>query len=266
MHAPEFPPKLTWLNTEPLTMAELQGRAVLIDFWTYSCVNCIRTLPHLKKWHARYHELGLTIIGVHAPEFDFEKEEQNVREAIAGFELKYPIVLDNNHAIWDLYANNVWPRKFLIDTKGVIVYDHAGEGGYGDTERAIQKIIAEINPNEKLPEITDETGSGGICYPTTPETYLGSLRGGPGVARKKNEWYTEGAWDIKPEYIEHGDTEAGSLTMNFEASEVNLVMEAPAITPVELLYDGKSLDPSLYGRCKRGGRESHRFGKRIAYV
>ena len=247
MNAPEFPQNLIWLNTEPLTMQQLQGRPVLIDFWTYSCVNCIRTLPHLKEWYDKYNELGLVIIGVHAPEFDFEKEEGNVRDAVARLHIEYPVVLDSEHAVWNLYANNVWPRKFLVDAKGVIVYDHAGEGGYEETERAIQKIITDIHPDIQLPEIIGEEGLGGVCYPTTPETYLGQRRGRAGAPGEKNQWHTEGAWKSEGEYIEHADSKDATLVMNFEAVEVNLVMEAPEETSVAVLYDGKPLAQSLWG-------------------
>ena len=140
---PEFPPKLSWLNSGPLTMKSLKGKPVLIDFWTYSCVNCLRTLPHVKRWHDRYTKLGLTVIGVHSPEFEFEKDEKNVRGAMERFGVEYPVVLDNDFAIWKQFANRVWPHVFLIDAHGAIVFDHAGEGGTAEIEKEIQKTYRQ---------------------------------------------------------------------------------------------------------------------------
>ncbi len=138
VHAPEFPPNVAWLQGGPITMASLRGRAVLVDFWDYTCVNCLRTLPYVKEWHRRYADLGLTIIGVHAPEFSFAHHIDNVRRAVAEQGLMYPIVLDNDHAIWQAYANRYWPAKYLIDREGYLRAYHFGEGGYGETESAIQ--------------------------------------------------------------------------------------------------------------------------------
>lgn len=175
--APEFPKGLTWLNSEPLTLKRLRGRVVLVDFWTYSCVNCVRTMPKLREWYARYADKGLVMIGVHTPEFDFEKDEKNVERAVKQYKLKHPIILDPDYKVWNLYANRWWPRHFLINKDGLIVYDHVGEGGYAETEMAIQQALSQIGV-EDLPAIEPEMGAaGGICYRTTPETYLGYVRG-----------------------------------------------------------------------------------------
>lgn len=213
-------------------MKDLRGRAVLIDFWTYSCVNCIRTLPHLKNWHEKYSPLGLVVIGVHTPEFEFEKDVSNMEAALKRFGITYPVVMDSDYQIWSLYSNNAWPRKFLINKDGRIVYDHAGEGAYGETEEAVQEALLEINPKLKLPPVTKEEGTGGICYPATPETYLGSLRG-----RHGRVWNFVGEWKIYPEYIEHvrsTETFTDYLLLNFEASEVDLVAEAKLERPAKL--------------------------------
>ncbi len=175
---PEFPPRLTWLNSGSLSMKKLLGKVVLVDFWTYSCVNCIRTLPHLKRWHKLYADKGLTIIGVHTPEFAFEKDKEKVAAAIKHSKIDYPVVLDPDYKIWNLFANRWWPRKFLVDHDGSIVYDHIGEGGYGETEAEIQNALRAIGV-EDLPDIdADEGPGGGICQKTTPEIYLVFLRGG----------------------------------------------------------------------------------------
>lgn len=223
MKAPEFPQNLKWFNTAPLTIAEIQGKAVLIDFWTYSCVNCIRTLPHLKEWYEKYKDKGLVIVGVHTPEFEFEKDPKNVEKAIKNFDIKYPVVLDSDYLIWNLYSNHWWPRKFLVNKDGKIVYDHVGEGGYKETEEQIQRALREINPEIELPAVVETmAGEGGICYPTTPETYLGSSRGRPdGV------WEYRGDWKIYPEYIQHKtNTKEFSdyILLRYEANEINLVL------------------------------------------
>jgi thiol-disulfide isomerase/thioredoxin len=137
--APELVAGGQWFNSEPLTLASLRGKVVLIDFWTYSCINCQRTLPYLKAWYDKYKDQGLEIIGVHTPEFAFEHVQSNVEKAVADFGLKYPSVLDNDYGTWSAFGNQFWPRKYLIDLDGFIVYDHAGEGNYAETEAAIQK-------------------------------------------------------------------------------------------------------------------------------
>jgi len=221
-----------------LEMKELRGRPVLIDFWTYSCVNCIRALPHLKRWHGLYSPLGLVIVGVHTPEFDFEKNVENVARAIKELGVEYPVAMDSDYQIWSSYSNNVWPRKFLVDKDGQIVYDHSGEGNYRETEEAIQKVLLETNPKLKLPTINYATGPStqlgvnGACYPTTPETYLGSMRG-----RSGNVWRFAGDWKVHPEYVEHQrktENFEDYIVLNFEAAEVNLVMECAGERPAKV--------------------------------
>lgn len=236
MKAPEFSQDVRWLNSPPIKLRELKNKVVLIDFWTYSCVNCIRTLPYVAIWHERYKGKGLVIIGVHTPEFDFEKQFSNVERAVKEFGITYPVVMDSDYTIWSAYANNVWPRKFLINKEGHIVYDHTGEGGYKETEEAIQAALKEVNPAIEFPPPTEEEDAGGVCYPATPETYLGSSRG-----RQGSVWTVTGAWKIYPEYIEHiGGGSRDFLELHFEGNEVNCVMEAkngPAKVSLEL--DGK---------------------------
>lgn len=143
--APELVGINTFVNTDPFTLEELRGdKVVLIDFWTYTCVNCIRTLPFIKEWHEKYADAGLVIVGIHAPEFEFEKDEENVRMAIEKWGLEYPVVMDNDLITWDAFLNRSWPAKYLIDKEGIIRYTHFGEGQYADTEDEIRKVLAEL--------------------------------------------------------------------------------------------------------------------------
>ena len=139
--APEFQGIVNWINSEPLTMEQLRGKVVLVDFWTYTCVNCIRTLPYLKEWHAKYADNGLVIVGVHAPEFEFEKLTHNVVNSANSFGLDYAIAQDNDFVTWKNYSNRFWPAKYLIDGDGVVRYSHFGEGAYRETEEQIRLLL-----------------------------------------------------------------------------------------------------------------------------
>ena len=171
---------------------DLKGKVVLVDFWDYTCVNCIRTLPYLKEWYSKYKDDGLVILGVHSPEFEFAKRRENVVEALNKSGIDYPVVMDNDFKIWTLFGNQYWPAKYLFDEDGTLRYVHFGEGGYGNFEEAIQKLLKEANPNVKLPAImapvraTDVPGA--VCYRTTAETYLGYERGSIG----NKEGYSQG--------------------------------------------------------------------------
>lgn len=259
---------MTWLNSKSLTMKKLQGKVVLIDFWTYSCINCIRTTPKLNEWYKKYHQKGLEIIGVHTPEFEFEKKKENVAKAIKKMEIKYPVVLDSDYKIWNLYTNRWWPRKFLIDASGVIVYDHVGEGGYAETEAAIQKALMAIGAEGLEAIDPDNSIGGGICYRTTPETYLGFVRGKfgnsesfiPGAEhvftdegeRREDLVYLHGHWRVEGESIKHTKKLAHAtehLALKYSAFSVNLVMGStnhkPALIEVEL--DGRPLPEDMAG-------------------
>ena len=139
----EFAGIASWINSEPLTLRELKGNVVLVDVWTYTCINCIRTLPYVKEWHAKYADQGLVVVGIHSPEFEFEKERAGVVDAAKRFGLEYPIAQDNDFATWDAFDNAYWPTKYLIDRQGVIRYTHIGEGAYEQTERMIQRLLDE---------------------------------------------------------------------------------------------------------------------------
>ncbi len=272
--APEFPSNLEWFNTKPLTIKALRGKVVMIDFWTYSCVNCLRTLPHIKRWNERYSKKGLVIVGVHAPEFAFEGIKANVENAVDELELKYPIAMDTDYSIWNLYANHWWPRKLLVNHEGKIVYDHTGEGGYAETERAIQDALRAAGAKQ-LPKISSsETRNGDVCHPLTQETYLGYRRGNYAnrnvearhlVSYKKTKGRDdmpslEGDWKVEAEFAASG---GGALHMPYMAGEVNLVMDPDGHErcTVVLEKDGK---PILH--TEAGDDVSFESGQSVVYV
>ncbi len=140
--APEFQGLTNWMNSGKIdSMQDLRGKVVLIDFWTYSCINCIRTLPYVRKWHRKFADKGLVVLGIHAPEFDFEREPKNVIKAIKDYEIKYPVALDNGFRLWRAYKNRYWPALYLVDAKGMVRYMHFGEGRYAETEAAIVELL-----------------------------------------------------------------------------------------------------------------------------
>lgn len=263
MTAPEFPQNLTWINSEPLTMAGLRGRPVLIDFWTYSCVNCQRTQPYLNQWHEMYASAGLVIIGVHTPEFEFEKEPKNVRMAVKKEGIRYPVVMDSDYQIWNLYANQYWPRKFLINREGRIVYDHIGEGAYEETERNIRDVLG-LPPGELASDDETKRAEGRVCHPTTPETYLGYIRGRLANAparfhdietlfvdasneHDQDRVYAKGRWTVHGEHIESSQDPDAELNMEFRAAEVNLVIRSWAPAVLEIRLNGRPVPARVRG-------------------
>jgi thiol-disulfide isomerase/thioredoxin len=183
---PEFTQISGYINTpnnSPITLSSLKGKVVLVDFWTYSCINCIRTIPHLNDWNQKYADKGLVIVGVHSPEFEFEKNYDNVKAAVQRFGITYPVILDSDHGTWNAYGNQYWPRDYLIDSQGYIRDNHIGEGGYDQTEKAIQSLLAERASQMGMKEISFNTKpteikpgslqSVDLNQSTTPEIYLG---------------------------------------------------------------------------------------------
>ncbi|MGH9447394.1 MAG: redoxin domain-containing protein, partial [Terriglobia bacterium] len=179
IHAPEVGRR--WINSPGLTLGQLRGRVALIDFWDYTCVNCIRTLPYVSEWHRKYRSMGLTVIGVHTPEFHFARIFEYVERAARDFGLEYPIVLDNEREVWQAYSNRCWPAKYLVDQNGYVRFYHFGEGAYSETEAAIQKLLRETRADLNLPDLMDflrdSDKPGARCLPVTPELYLGFSRG-----------------------------------------------------------------------------------------
>jgi len=245
VNSPELTGGVKWFNSSPVEIHKITNKVVLVDFWTYSCVNCIRTLPHLTSWHKKYLKDGLVIVGVHTPEFEFEKDSRNIEKAIKKFGIEYPVVNDANYKIWNAFANNVWPRKFLIDKNKKIRYEHSGEGDYEETEKWIQKLLAEVSLGFKAGKAValdhQHSGEGGVCFPHSPETYLGYVRGyignKDGFAKNKffkysthgeygeGFFYLSGNWKSTSEYIETGEG-GGSIDLMVKGLEVNLVAES----------------------------------------
>lgn len=251
-----------FINTDGITIDELVGKKViLVDFWTYSCINCQRTTPYLNAWYDKYADDGLEIIGMHTPEFEFEKELSNVQQAVEKFKIKYPVVLDNDFSTWRAYQNRFWPRKYLIDIDGFIVYDHIGEGGYEETEKKIQELLKERADRLKLDQeidsdiadIEEETRN----TASTPEIYFGASRNellGNGQAHRRgkqtftlpeklrdNLLYLEGEWEIFEEYAESKSPNA-KILLPYEASNVFTVASADQSVDVTITRDGNSLN------------------------
>lgn len=267
-----------WFNSPPLTMRQLRGRVVLIDFWDYTCVNCIRTLPYIKEWHARYQDKGLTVIGVHTPEFLFARYESNVERGIEEFGLTYPIVVDSNFKLWEAFANRYWPTKYLIDHEGYLRYAHFGEGAYRETEEAIQELLREIEPAAALPPLLEplrESDSpGAVCFQPSPELYLGHRRGRIGNQGgfqedqpaeyshtseiQEGHFYARGRWTATGDHFESAGDDEARITIHYSAAGVNLVMASfnPEPREVEVRQDGQPLAASIATPdiCFRDGR------------
>jgi cytochrome c biogenesis protein CcdA/thiol-disulfide isomerase/thioredoxin len=250
--APDFRGITQWLNTpggKPLTLAELRGRVVLVDFWTYSCINCLRTLPHLEAWDAAYRKAGLTIVGVHSPEFAFERVPSNVRSATHRLRVRYPVALDNDFATWRAYSNDYWPAEYLIDKTGRIRHEHFGEGNYGETESVIRRLLGE-HVRARRTSVADDT-PGQI---TSPESYLGYARlerlANTGVRLDAESTYVfppkalaqdalayAGRWKVEPSRIVAGRD--ARLRLRFQANRIFLVLAgAGRVTPS---IDGRRL-------------------------
>lgn len=243
--APEIIPGGVWFNSSPLKLSDLHGKVVVIDFWTYSCINCQRTLPYLRAWYEKYKDKGLVIIGVHAPEFEFEKNEKNVGQAIKDFGLSYPIVQDNDFNTWRAYDNHYWPAKYVIDKDGYVRFKHFGEGSYDETEKVIQDLLKEAGSKNVSTEVSNPSYK---TYSQTPESYLGYSRieylSSPEDITKDalgsytvpeslddNQFAYEGSWNVMQEYA--NPQKGAKLYLNFEAKEVFLVMRTKG-TPAKV--------------------------------
>lgn len=239
-----------WINSSPLQMSDLRGKVVLIDFWTYSCINCLRTLPYLKEWYAKYHDQGFEIIGVHSPEFQFEHDLNNVKMAVAKLGILYPVALDNNFVTWRLYHNEYWPAHYLINQDGMVVYTHFGEGEYDVTENNIRYLLG-LRGN-----VSNAAHAEKYFSQQTPETYLGYSRmehfAGPEKITKdavalyaypsslrKNEWALKGSWIVKPQSIVNVNADA-AIKIHFYAKQIYVVMgNSGAPIDVKIFLNGK---------------------------
>ena len=250
-----------WLNGRSFTPNQLRGQVVLVDFWDYTCINCLRTLPYLKQWQQRYAEHGLVIIGIHTPEFRFAQFRHHLEAAIAEFEIPYPILLDNQQENWSQFAAKAWPTKFLIDPEGYVRFKRQGEGYYQETEQAIQTLLRLRQPDIDLPDLLPplraEDTPGAVCYRPTPELYAGfqgsGLFGGalgnpegylpnnsfiyrlPPVQQwQEGQFYLDGIWRAWPEALAFAGEQGGEIVLPYSAVSVNAVL-APTADPVETM-------------------------------
>ena len=281
--APKFAGISNWINSEPLTVLGLRGKVVLIDFWTYTCVNCIRTLPYLREWNDKYADKGLVIVGVHTPEFDFEKVTANVVKATQDHGLSYPVAQDNDFETWSAYRNRYWPAKYLIDKDGVISYTHFGEGAYDETEQRIRDLLKEtgadlssvrINPDSG-PEPHADAFTGNIENSLTRELYGGYERNrsffgayvgnqayydGPNMEllyqdpgdHDNNFFYLQGLWVNERERLRHGRETSNYedyIAMKFYSSSVNVVLDPEDADPFRVMVtlDGQPLTEDTKG-------------------
>ena len=252
--APELAGISSYINSQPFKLADLKGKVVLVDFWTYSCINCIRTIPYLNMWNEKYASQGLVIVGVSAPEFDFEKSTENVRAAVEKFGIKYPVVQDNDHDTWNAYQNRYWPHKYLVDDQGFIRYDHIGEGNYEETEKAIQSLLQERSADlgQNMTTMSSLSAASTTAKPNgaqsvdfgkinTPELYFGyqyartDLGNPESFDPGKVVTYTLSESGIKPniiylsgEWLNHPDSmelksHTGKIVLEYSAKSVNIV-------------------------------------------
>ena len=250
-----------WINSEPLTIAELRGKVVLVDFWTYTCVNCIRTLPYLKDWQSKYASRGLVILGAHSPEFEFEKDFDNVLQAVQDLGVTWPVAMDNDFETWRAYQNRFWPHKYLADAQGRLRYDHIGEGAYLETEEEIRKLLTEAGFDvSDIPLGLQEpltAGEASAFGPRTREIYAGyqwelggylgnpapGLTGGPvnfedPGDRQNGQFYLDGSWLVGSQFISLAEPVAEygpHIAIRYQARSVNVVLNPQGAAPTRVL-------------------------------
>jgi thiol-disulfide isomerase/thioredoxin len=251
--APGFTGISHWINSPPLSMEKLRGKVVLIDFWTYSCINCLRTLPHLKSWWAKYQDKGLVIVGVHSPEFDFEKKTANVEAAVKKYGIGWPVAQDNAMATWNAWNNRYWPAEYLIDQHGNVVMHHFGEGHYMETENAIRKLL------DLEPMTHEDVAAANLSRVGSPEMYLGSRRvrnmANPitplflshdykAPARLDlNKYALQGSWRMRGEYAQlTGDS--GEIRLHFKSGKLHMVASSDQPVTLSITVDGNK-QPSV---------------------
>lgn len=270
-----------WLNTAAaLDMERLRGKIVLVDFWDYTCINCLRTLPYLAQWYERYAPYGFVIIGVHTPEFKFAQTRSLVERAIARFGIRYPVLLDNGYQNWTRFTVKAWPSKYLIDANGYIRYQNQGEGYYQQTELAIQALLRQQNADLQLPDplppVREEDAPGSVCYRPTPELYAGYQSGGlfggglgnpsgyvpdrpvlypmpPKPEQREGHFYLEGAWRAWPEAVAFAGQGGGKISVPYRAATLNAVL-APSADPVELTLGLKPTEADPVIVVEQNGR------------
>lgn len=271
LHSPIWAPEFAggeWVNSPPLTMSGLRGKVILINFWDYTCVSCLRMLPYLVEWWHRYRDYGLIAVGIHTPEFDFGRQEAYVRRAMEDGGIDYPVLLDNEYGNWRRWVNRYWPSTYLVDAEGYLRYFHYGEGYYQATERILQHLLLRMNPTAELPSLvaplrpTDMPGA--ICYQTTPQIYFGYRRGQlgnrelphPGEAESYSDpgehhldvAYLEGHWRNEAQ-AEVLAGRQGSIILRYRAKEVFLVAAPPpyGVGRLEVTQDEAPLPSAARG-------------------
>jgi cytochrome c biogenesis protein CcdA/thiol-disulfide isomerase/thioredoxin len=259
---PNFDGAVQWLNSPPLTAESLKGKVVLVDFWTYSCINCLRAIPYVRAWAEKYKDQGLVVIGVHSPEFAFEKNVDNVKKAIGDLKIDYPVAVDNNYAIWRAFDNQYWPAHYFIDAQGRVRHHHFGEGSYDESERVIQQLLAEAGKTNVSKDVVDVKATGAEAASDeanvqSPETYVGYTRSQnfvgaegtvndaahtyAGATPRLNEWGLTGNWTVGGEQAGLNDKD-GSIYYRFHARDLHLVLGPGADgKPVryQVMIDGK---------------------------
>jgi thiol-disulfide isomerase/thioredoxin len=239
LHMPSLGGATAWLNSEPLISAELRGRVVLVNFWTWTCINWLRQEPYVRAWSQAYRDDGLVVIGVHTPEFSFEHDIDGVRRATKERAIDYPVALDNDYEIWNAFANRYWPALYFVDRHGLIRDDHFGEGRYEQSERVIQRLLGVERELVSVEGVGVEAAAD-WDHLYTLETYLGYGRSG-----RSNHWMLDGEWTIEPENVVL-DRAGGSITCRFHARDAHLVLTPGMRGPVpfHVLLDGEPPGPS----------------------
>ncbi len=257
--APEFAGISAWLNSQPLTMESLRGKVVLVQFWTYSCINCVRTLPYVTKWYDTYKDKGFVVVGVHTPEFAFEKETANVETAIRRFGIKYPVAQDNQYRSWRAFGNQYWPAGYLIDRSGTIVATQFGEGGYQQLENTIARLVGEAMP-------AAQAGDPDLAGIETPELYLGSEKNDGAIVASQdfaagertytlpgnlpqNRFALAGAWNLIGDRAT-SSAEGVEILVRFNAPKVNLVAGSPSPQTLSITVDGTPQPPVTVDGCR----------------
>jgi thiol-disulfide isomerase/thioredoxin len=248
-HLPGFDGATDWLNSSPLTPEGLRGKVVLVDFWTYTCINWLRTLGYVRAWHEKYGDQGLVVVGVHTPEFPFEQDADNVRWAAKDMRVEYPIALDPDYAVWRAFNNNYWPAVYIADAEGRIRHNHFGEGGYEECEMVIQRLLGEAGRDgigDDLVSVADEGFEAQADWTSlrSPETYLGyeqgqNLADGAPDRLELNQWALSGDWTVEPgaSVLNAAD---GRIRFRFHARDVHLVLRArETAVPFRVLVDGE---------------------------
>jgi thiol-disulfide isomerase/thioredoxin len=261
VHMPSFGAGTAWLNSEPLDPADLRGRVVLVDFWTLTCINWLRTEPYIRAWSRAYRDDGLVVIGVHTPEFGFEHDLDLVRLAVQQMDIDYPVVVDNDYGVWSAFDNHYWPAEYFVDREGIIRDQHFGEGRYEQSERELQRLLGIDREPVRVTGVGVEAEADWDGL-RTPETYLGFERGerfaspgrpAAGETRAydlpgslgRNEWALSGRWTIEPEDAAL-DEAGGSVAFRFAARDAHLVLSSAGADPIpfRVLLDGAPPGPS----------------------